>query len=25
LAILRRWRESQEGMAGTWPAMRSTL
>jgi tungstate transport system permease protein len=25
LAILRRWRESQEGMAGTWPAMRSAL
>jgi tungstate transport system permease protein len=25
LAILRRWRESQEGMAGTWPAVRSAL
>jgi tungstate transport system permease protein len=25
LAMLRRWRESQEGMAGTWPAVRSAL
>ena len=25
LAILRRWRESREGMAGTWPAVRSAL
>jgi tungstate transport system permease protein len=25
LAVLRRWREGQEGMAGTWPAVRSTL
>ena len=25
LAMLRRWRESQEGMAGTWPALRSAL
>ena len=25
LAGLRRWRESQEGMAGTWPAVRSAL
>jgi tungstate transport system permease protein len=25
LASLRRWREGEEGMAGTWPAMRSAL
>jgi tungstate transport system permease protein len=25
LAVLRRWREGQEGMAGTWPAVRSAL
>ena len=25
LAMLRRWRETQEGMVGTWPAVRSAL